>query len=137
MEIKLIDEKDLSLMLDFKDDVNTQFSIANLRNFIKEENNYGFVVRDGNKIVAFAYGYVLIMPQGNKVFYLHAIDVIKDSQNKGVGTELMQFICSYIKQINCSEMFLITNKSNFSACKCYEKAGCVSESKDDIVYVFE
>ena len=33
-------------------------------------------------------------------------------------------------------MFLITNKSNIFACKCYEKAGGINKSNDDIVYVY-
>lgn len=34
-------------------------------------------------------------------------------------------------------MFLITNKSNISACKCYEKAGGINKANDEIVYVYE
>lgn len=33
-------------------------------------------------------------------------------------------------------MFLITNKSNLSACSCYEKVGGIAKSKDDVVYSY-
>lgn len=49
----------------------------------------------------------------------------------------MKFVSDYFKKLGCYEMFLITQRSNVSACMCYEKAGGISESKDDIVYVFE
>ena len=59
------------------------------------------------------------------------------SQNKGCGTKLMEFANSYSKKLGCYEMFLITQKSNASACRCYEKAGGIAEAEDDVVYVFE
>ena len=34
-------------------------------------------------------------------------------------------------------MFLITNKSNLSACRCYEKSGGISKASDEIVYVYQ
>ena len=49
----------------------------------------------------------------------------------------MTYTKNYVKKIGCSEMFLVTNKSNLSACKCYEKSGAISESKDDVVYVYD
>lgn len=49
----------------------------------------------------------------------------------------MNYIKDYTKQIGCRKMFLITNKSNISACKCYEKAGGVSGTDDDIVYAYK
>ena len=58
-------------------------------------------------------------------------------QSKGIGTNLMILARDYAKSIGCYEMFLVTNKHNKSACKCYEKAGGVSESDDDIVYVYD
>lgn len=35
------------------------------------------------------------------------------------------------------EMFLITNRSNISACKCYEKAGGINDADDEVVYVYD
>ena len=43
----------------------------------------------------------------------------------------------YAKTIDCYEMFLITNRSNISACKCYEKAGGINDADDEVVYVYD
>ena len=43
----------------------------------------------------------------------------------------------YAKTIDCYEMFLITNRSNISACKCYEKAGGINKVDDEIIYVYD
>ena len=137
MEFKVLENQDVDLLLDFVDDEDTQYDKEHLRNFINEENNYGFIAKEDNRVLGFAYGYVLIKPDGRKAFYFDSIDVIKDGQNKGIGTQLMKFVGDYSKKIGCYEMFLITQKSNVSACRCYTKAGGVSEAEDDVVFVFQ
>ena len=137
MEYKILEEKDLELMLDFVDDENTQYSTVDLKEFIDGNNNFGFVAKTDNKIVGFAFGYILLYPDGRKVFYLHAIDVMPEYQGKGYGTGLITFARDYAKTIKCFKMYLITNRSNISACKCYEKAGGINKANDEIVYVYD
>ena len=137
MEYKVLEEKDIDLMRNFVDDENTKYEKENLIKFINDKNAYGFIARDENKIVGFAYGYTLLRPDGKQDFYLHAIDIMADFQGNGYGTELMNYIKGYVKEIGCRKMFLITNKSNISACKCYEKAGGVNNADDEIIYVYK
>ena len=137
MECKLLDKEDIELMEQFVDDENTKYDKEKLMGFLNENNSYGFIVKNENKIVGFAYGYVLLRPDGSQDFYLHAIDIISEFQGKGYGTKLMNFIKKHVKEIKCRKMFLITNKSNISACRCYEKAGGVNNSDDEIVYVYK
>ena len=137
MEYKILEKKDLELMLDFVDDENTKYSVDVLKRFIENKNNFGFIAKTNDKIVGFAFGYILLKPDGRKVFYLDAIDVMPDYQGKGYGTGLISFVRDYAKNIDCYKMYIITNRSNISACKCYEKAGGISESKDDVVYVYD
>ena len=137
MEYKLLEKQDLELMLDFMDDENTKYTIEELNNFISNKNNLGFIAIENSKVIAFSFGYILNHPNGENVFYFDAIDVMKDYQGKGIGTELMIYTKNYVRNIGCKEMFLVTNKSNLSACKCYEKSGGISEASDDVVYVYD
>ena len=137
MEYKILEEQDLTLMLDFVDDENTKYSIEVLKKFIDEKNNFGFIAKTNNKIVGFAFGYILLKPDGRKVFYLDAIDVMPEYQGKGCGTGIISFARDYAKTLNCYKMYLITNRSNVSACKCYEKAGGINKADDEIIYVYD
>jgi len=137
MEYKILEEQDLELMLDFVDDENTKYSIENLKKYIDENNNFGFIAKLNERIVGFAFGYILLKPDGRKVFYLDAIDVMLDYQGKGYGTGLISFVRDYVKTIDCYKMYLITNRSNVSACKCYEKAGGINKADDEIIYVYD
>ena len=136
MEYKILENKELELMLDFVDDENTKYSISKLEDFIENKNSYGFIAKLNNKIVGFAFGYILLKPDGRKIFYLDAIDIMPEYQGKGYGTGLISFARDYAKSIECNKMYLITNKSNISACKCYEKAGGRNKADDEIVYVY-
>ena len=136
MNYKILEEQDLKLMLDFVDDEHTQYKIEDLTKYINNENSYGFIAKLNDKIVGFATAYMLLKPDGRKVLYLDTIDVMPEYHGKGYGTELISFACEFGKSINCYKMYLITNKSNISACKCYEKAGGINKAQDEIVYVY-
>lgn len=137
MEYKFLNEDDISLMENFIDDKDTQYSKKALINFLSDKNSYGFIAKNEKEIVGFAYGYTLIRPDGKMDFYLHAIDIMTKYQGNGYGTNLMKFINESVSKIGCRKMFLITNKNNIGACKCYEKSGGASKADDDIVYVYQ
>ena len=125
-------------MFDFIDDENTKYDEAMLKAFLNEKNAYGYIVAENGKAVGFAYGYVLQEPNGQKVYYLHAIDVMKEWQNQGYGTELVRFVYEHSKALGCGKMFLLTHKHNVPACRCYEKAGGIwNAASDDIVFAFK
>ena len=83
MKCELLAEENLTLMLDFIDDENTKYDETVLKAFINEKNAYGYLAVHNGKAVGFAYGYVLNEPDGQKVYYLHAIDVMEGWQNQG------------------------------------------------------
>lgn len=137
MEYKVFEKQDIELMKYFVDDENTKYDAVFLEEFLQEKNAFAYVAKDKDGIAGFAYGYVLVKPDGRRDFYLHAIDIMESYQKQGYGTGLMKYIYTHSKNIGCRKLFLITNKSNVSACRCYEKAGGVSTAVDDIVYVYK
>ena len=138
MKCERLTEQNLALLHDFVDDENTRYDEAALRAFLREENAYAYITADSGKAVGFAYGYVLNEPDGQRVYYLHAIDVMERWQNQGYGTELVRFVHEHSKTLGCRKMFLLTHKHNASACRCYQKAGGIcSAASDDIVFTFK
>ena len=137
MKCELLAESNLSLLLDFIDDVNTKYDETVLKAFLDEKNAYGYIAVDDGKAIGFAYGYVLNEPDGRKTFYLHAIDIMTGYQNLGYGTELVRFVYAHSKSLGCRKMFLMTNTGNVSACRCYEKAGGISAAADVVMYEYE
>ena len=137
MEYKLLEEKDLELMESVLKDDDMIFNIDYLKNFLNDNHSYGFIAKENNNIIGFAYAYTLLRPDGKTMFYLHSIGVLPDYQNKGYGTGLMKFIKDYSIKLGCSEMFVITDKGNPRACHLYEKLGGKNDYEDEIVYVYD
>lgn len=137
MEYKVLEKQDLGLMKDVLNDDNMIFNINYLNNFIDNKNSYGFIAKDENNIVGFAYAYTLLRPDGRTMFYLHSIGMLPNYQNNGYGSKLLFFIKEYSKKIGCSEMFVITDKGNARACHVYEKLGGKNDIDDEIVYVYD
>ena len=137
MEYKILEENDLELMKEVLKDDNMIFNLEYLNNFINNQNAYGFIAKEENKILGFAYAYTLLRPDGKMMFYLHSIGILPNYQNKGYGQKLLHFIKEYSKKIGCSEMFVITDKDNTRACNVYEKLGGKNDHDNEIVYVYD
>ena len=135
MEYRLAVQQDAALLCRFVDDQQTKYQPEQIIAFLQQDNAKAFLAVD-REVVAFAYGCVLHRPDGKQDFYLHAIDVAEEFQGRGYGTELVRFIDGWRKSAGYRKMFLVTNKSNGKACRCYDKAGGTAPSEDDVVYVF-
>lgn len=137
MEYKVLEEQDLELMEDVLKDDNMIFNKDFLNSFINDNNAYGFIAKENNNIVGFAYAYTLLRPDGKTMFYLYSIGMLPTYQNNGYGTKLMQFIKDYSISLGCSEMFVLTDKGNPRACHVYEKLGGKNDYEDEICYVYD
>ncbi len=137
MKYKLLEKNDIGLMEDVLKDDNMIFNRSFLESFLNEKNAYGFVAKDENNVVGFAYAYTLLRPDGKTMFYLHSIGILPNYQNKGYGSKLLEFIKNYSIEMGCSEMFVITDKGNPRACHVYEKLGGKNDYENEVVYVYD
>ncbi|MGT2610425.1 hypothetical protein ACVQ92_08515 [Staphylococcus aureus] len=55
-------------------DDNMVFDIDNLKGFLNDTSSFGFIAKENNKIIGFAYCYTLLRPDGKTMFYLHSIE---------------------------------------------------------------
>lgn len=137
MEYKMLEKNDIELMEDVLKDDNMIFNKDFLENFVNDKNAYGFIAKEENKIIGFAYAYTLLRPDGKAMFYIYSIRMLPDYQNNGYGSKLLEFIKNYSIEIGCFEMFAITDKGNPRACHVYEKFGGKNDYEDEVVYVYD
>ena len=57
-------------------DDNMVFDIDNLKGFLNDTSSFGFIAKENNKIIGFAYCYTLLRPDGKTMFYLHSIGML-------------------------------------------------------------
>lgn len=72
-------------------DDNMVFDIDNLKGFLNDTSSFGFIAKENNKIIGFAYCYTLLRPDGKTMFYLHSIGMLPNYQDKGYGSKLLSF----------------------------------------------
>ena len=122
MEFKRLDEKDIPLMKEIIEDDEMIFNEDNLLNFIKDNNNYGFIAKDDNKAVGFIYCYSLLKPDGRHMCYVHSVGVLPSHQGKGIGSKLFEYMVNYLEKENKNyKYFLLTSEDNMVAQKLYDK----------------
>ena len=127
MEIRLANEADyneLALMklehgveddIDYGehnlDGVNKDEFVEEFFAFLKAHKEYEIIVAEGNGIVVSAMFVYLIpklpKPNGNAKFiaYLTNVYTKKEYRNKGIGTQMMNYIKSYLIEKKCELLF--------------------------------
>jgi ribosomal protein S18 acetylase RimI-like enzyme len=122
MEYKLLEKDDLELMKEIIEDDDMEFELSNLTHFLQDNNNYGFIAKENNKIIGFIYGYSLLKPNGKYMFYVHSVGVLPNYQGKGIGKELFKYMVEYLENEKKSyKYFLLTAEDNIIAQKLYRK----------------
>ena len=113
------------------------FDLNSLYGFFGAPNTCAFGAFEGEQLVGMAYAYLLPRPDGKTMFFLYSLGLLPAWQNKGIGTRFMSWLADYARDIECSELFVITDKGNHRACRIYEKAGGKNDYEDEIVYVID
>ena len=52
-------------------DDNMVFDIDNLKGFLNDTSSFGFIAKENNKIIGFAYCYTLLRPDGKKQCFIY------------------------------------------------------------------
>ena len=135
---ELVKENGAQSLKSVIEDSGAALDSESAREFLRGAGNLAFAAKLGGEVVGLAYGYVLTRLDGKgPQFHIYSVDVHSGHRNKGIGSGLVRFVADYARENGFSECFVITEKSNGSACRVYEKAGGKSEFEDEIVYVMD
>jgi ribosomal protein S18 acetylase RimI-like enzyme len=106
--------------------------------FFNDSNNILFVAYTNRIPSGFLYGYILSsLKTPYPKLFLYSIDVFSDYQHKGIASKLISELKKLANKNRCSEIFVLTNKSNRAAMNLYEKTGGNIKNSDDALFVFD
>lgn len=97
------------------------------------------LVAYNNRIpVGFLYAYILsdLKTPFPKIF-LYSIDVFVDFRRQNIASQLITELKNIAFNKKCSEIFVLTNKSNQPAINLYHKTGGKIANNDDVLFVYE
>ena len=85
-------------------DDNMVFDIDNLKGFLNDTSSFGFIAKENNKIIGFAYCYTLLRPDGKTMFYLHSIGMLPNYQDN-VLVSLYHYSSTQNKVFYCNSAY--------------------------------
>ena len=105
-----------------------------LRNFLKNENNYLIAAVENAKVLGFIIAYELYRADRNSsIMFLYEIGVLKEFRNRGIGSELIDFLKMICEERCIMKMWVPTERTNVPAVSLYAKMGGIISKIDDEV----
>ena len=77
--------------------------------FINEFGNTAFVIKSGDSVIAYLFGF---LSQTEQTGYVHLIGVRQSHQNKGLGKKLYGHFIEYLKKNGIKNLKAITTPTN-------------------------
>jgi GNAT superfamily N-acetyltransferase len=88
--------------------------------FIYEFGNTAFVMKDGERVVAYLFGF---FSQTAPTGYIHLIGVRKDYQGKGLGKLLYDHFEAIARRHGCNKLKAMTTPGNHASISFHKKIG--------------
>lgn len=86
-----------------------------LDRFVQDPGHELVFALDGERVVGFASGTVLLHPDKRPMFFLNEVDVADAYQRRGIATELCQRLINTAREIGCVGVWLATEADNMPA----------------------
>lgn len=88
--------------------------------FVYEFGNTAFVIREGNNVVGYLFGF---LSQTSKAGYVHLIGVREHAQRKGIGNILYAHFIGYLKSLGYKKVKAMTTPGNSKSISFHKKLG--------------
>ncbi|MBX7150365.1 GNAT family N-acetyltransferase [bacterium] len=108
------------------------------RAFFKNKFNVLSVAYIGKETAGYSWSFVLPHPDRLKpAMFLYSIDVFEPYQRQGVGSKLIGQLKKISRQLNCFEIFVLTDEKNFQAIEFYRSTGGVKELSNSVMFIYD
>ena len=88
--------------------------------FIYEFGNTAFVVREGNRVIGYLFGF---LSQTSETGYVHLLGVRESAQRKGMGHLLYHHFINYLRPIGYKKVKAMTTPGNSKSISFHQKLG--------------
>ncbi len=109
-----------------------------LEAFLIDENSFALCAFSGKEPVGLMLAHRVRRLDGDPdELYVHALDVLESHRRLGIASQMLEFFKSRLEELDCGEMWLITERSNEPAVALYRKAGGGTDGEDSLVFKWE
>jgi ribosomal protein S18 acetylase RimI-like enzyme len=115
-------------------DVTTDY----MRTFLGEDKNILILGLEDNSPAGFALAYLLDRVDRNQAMMLFYEIVVSDHHRAhGIGKMMVNELKRIGRDLNVTEIWVLTNKSNSAAVNLYRSTGAKKVGDDDVLFVYE
>lgn len=133
IEIRRLGPEDLAVLTSAGPDVfDGPVREDQARAFLGDRNHEIVAALEGERIVGFAAGTVLLQPDKLPQFYINEVGVVEDRRGRGIATALMKRIIEVAVDRGCSHAWLTTEMDNAAARALYRRWG--AQEEEHLVY---
>ncbi len=136
LRIKKTDQKLIDQINQLFDD--KKWSEKEGNKFLADKNNLLLLAFEDEKPVGFLTAHRLQRFDNKKAeVLLYEIGVHPDYRRQGIGKSLINEVKKWAKEIEASEVWVLTEKTNPIAMKLYQSVGGIEESPGTVMYVYK
>jgi ribosomal protein S18 acetylase RimI-like enzyme len=136
--IKRIEKLDRDLVALLFQKCGEDKNIEPTAGFFTDPKNILLVAYSDGIPSGFLYSYILSsLKTPHPKLFLYSIDVFADYRRQKTASMLIAELKRVAFRNNCSEIFVLTNKSNEPAMNLYQKTGGKIENNDDVIFVYD
>lgn len=106
-----------------------------MQDFLKDPNCFVVAAFNGNEALGCIVAYRLKRFDGDPMeLYVHAVDVVESQRRQGIGREMIDFLKGSLRELDCAELWLITERDNEAAVALYTSTGGKAHAEDKIIF---
>lgn len=102
--------------------------------FIARPDTVAFLAVEDGHLVAWAWGYRQLRPDGDSMLLLYELEVVEHARRRGIGRSLVEAFLALAQTEGHRKMWLITGEDNGPAKALYKSTGGGRSDKDDVGY---
>ncbi len=125
IEIKILSENEESILNHIAPDVfDDPLDGARTREFLKDPRHHLVVAIDQAQVVGFISAVHYVHPdKPNPELWINEVGVAPTHHGQGIGKAMMKSLLNLARELNCSEAWVLTERTNLPAMKLYASTG--------------
>ncbi|MFZ0492072.1 MAG: GNAT family N-acetyltransferase [Acidimicrobiia bacterium] len=105
--------------------------------FLADPRHRLVVAIEGHLVVGFVSAIVYVHPdKSTPEMWINEVGVAPSHRRQGIGTQLVRRMLDVARASSCSEVWLLTERSNVAAMSLYESLGGVESDSDTTMFTF-
>ncbi|HNJ43336.1 MAG TPA: GNAT family N-acetyltransferase [Acidobacteriota bacterium] len=138
IEIKILQPDEENLLNSVAPDIfDDPLDVERTREFLKDPRHHLVVAIDQAQVVGFISAVHYVHPdKPNPELWINEVGVAPTHHGQGIGKALMKSLLNLARELNCSEAWVLTERTNLAAMKLYASAGGQEAPIDTVMFNF-